>query len=83
MYLHIGQDTVVRTDTIVGVFDLETSTISKKTRDFLSKAEKEGNVITVSYELPRSFIICNENGSNKIYISSISSHTLIKRKGRL
>ena len=29
MYLHLGQDTVVRLDEIVGIFDMENATISK------------------------------------------------------
>lgn len=40
MYLHLGQDTVVRLDEIVGIFDMDTSTISKHSRQFLTDAEK-------------------------------------------
>ena len=50
MYLHLGQDTVVKMSEVVGIFDLETSTISKITREFLAKAEKSGKVINVSME---------------------------------
>lgn len=48
MYLHLGQDTVVKMSEVVGIFDLETSTISKITREFLAKPEKSGKVIKVS-----------------------------------
>ena len=41
MYLHLGQETVVKMDSIVGIFDLDTSTISKFTRDYLTQAEKK------------------------------------------
>lgn len=77
--MHLGQDTVVRTTNILGIFDMDTSTVSKPTRDFLNLSEKNGNVINVSYELPKSFIVCNENGSLKVYISQISPMTLQKR----
>ena len=50
MYLHLGQDTVVKMSEVVGIFDLETSTISKITREFLAKAEKSGKVINVIKE---------------------------------
>lgn len=40
MYLHLGQDKVVSMDEIVGIFDLDTSTVSKATRDYLAKAER-------------------------------------------
>lgn len=76
MYLHLGQNTVITTEKIVGMFDIETTTVSKKTRDFLSSAEKEKKVFYVSSELPKSFIVCSDG---KVYISQISVSTLMKR----
>ena len=69
MYLHLGQDTVIRTGDIVGIFDL-------------AKAEKKRQVVTVSYELPKSFILCKDKkrGKTAVYISQLSSATLLKRK---
>ena len=83
MYIHLGQETVVNEKDIIGIFDLESTTISKRTRDFLNKAEKKKQVTTVSYELPKSFILCQENNETKIYISQISSSTLLKRTNYL
>ncbi|MGN0518549.1 MAG: extracellular matrix regulator RemB [Acutalibacteraceae bacterium] len=79
MYLHLGQNTIVRKDSIVGIFDLDATTISVKTRNFLRDAEIRGEVENVSYELPKSFIVCVENGKHKVYISQISSSSLLKR----
>lgn len=79
MYLHLGEKTVIRTEDIVGIFDLDNTTISKNTRDYLAKQQKEGKVINVSYELPKSFIICEENNEKKIYISQLSNQTLCRR----
>jgi len=83
MYLHLGQDTVIRTDSIIGVFDLDTATVSKRTREYLAAAEKAGEVITVSYELPKSFVVCVEpdSGKRRVYISQLSSSTLLRRMG--
>ena len=70
------------TNEIIGIFDLENASISKRTRDFLAKAEKEGKVVTISYDLPRSFVIAGKNRDDiKVYISQISSSTLLKRTG--
>lgn len=80
MYLHLGENTVVRTDSIIGIFDMDTSTISKWTKDYLSNATKNKRVINVSMELPKSFVLCNENNEIKVYVSQISSQTLMKRK---
>ncbi len=80
MYLHLGQDTVVTYDKILGIFDLEATTVSKPTRDYLANATKTGRVVNVSMDLPKSFIVCrNKDGSTTIYISPISSSTLLKR----
>ena len=79
MYIHLGNEMVVSEKDIVGIFDLETTTISKHTRKFLEVSEKRKQVIIVSYELPKSFIITNKNNENKVYISQISTSTLQKR----
>ena len=82
MYLHLGQDTVIKMDEIVGMFDLDTSTISKISRDYLAQAEKQGCVVNVSLELPKSFVVCQkEDGEVTVYISQISTGTLRKRTG--
>ncbi len=82
MYLHLGQDTVVTFEDIVGIFDLDTSTVSKITRDYLKRAEQSGKVVNVSTELPKSFTVCkDEKGNITVYISQISSATLLKRTG--
>lgn len=82
MYLHLGQDRVVYSDEIVGIFDLDTTTVSKISRDYLTEAEKNGEVITVSSDLPKSFVLCESaNEKQKVFISPISTSTLIKRIG--
>ena len=80
MYLHLGQDTVIKMEEIIGIFDLETSTISKITRKYLADAEKAGQVVNVSMEMPKTFVICSGKlGHITVYISQISSSTLLKR----
>ena len=79
MYLHIGQDTVVRMCDIVGIFDIDTTSISPITREYLRKAQESGTVVNVTEDLPKSFVVCRDSGSVKVYISQISSTTLFKR----
>ncbi len=82
MYLHLGMDKVITFDEIIGIFDLETTTVSKNTRNYLTMAEKAGKVENVCYDLPKSFIVCiDKEGNEKVYISQISSSTLLKRTG--
>ncbi len=79
MYLHLGQETIIRERDIIGIFDLDNTTVSKKTREYLNKAEKEGKVTAVSYELPKSFVICSGDSGEKVYLSQLSPATLKKR----
>ncbi|MBQ2754249.1 MAG: DUF370 domain-containing protein [Clostridia bacterium] len=79
MYIHLGENTVINTADIVAIIDLDNTTVSKTTRDFLTKMEKEGKVVNVTEELPRSGVICNKNGKETVYISQISPQTLQKR----
>ena len=82
MYLHIGNAQVVRNDDIVGIFDLDSSTVSKKTRDYLTNSEKKGEVISNCSDLPKSFILVEDyerESGQKIYLSHLSSATLLKR----
>ena len=80
MYLHLGQDTVIETESIVAMFDIDACTVSKKTRDFLAAAQKNGEVINVSFELPRSFVVCCKEGKTTVYISQLSTKTLERRR---
>lgn len=79
MFLHLGNNVVINDKEIIGIFDLDSTTVSKKSRDFLNRAEKNGEVITVSFELPKSFVLAGKRNKNKIYLSQLSSATLEKR----
>ncbi len=80
MFLHLGKNIVIRTKDVVGIFDLETSTISNTTRNYLAAAQKSGRVISISSEMPKSFILCCDGAGNEtVYTSQISTATLLKR----
>ncbi len=83
MYLHLGQDTVVRTDRVLGVFDLDHSTVSRHTREFLAKAQRENRVVNVSQELPKSFVLCESPQGQTVYLSQMAPSTLLKRLAAL
>ena len=86
MYLHLGQEVVVRHADIIGVFDMDNTTISPHTRDFLHQAEVSGNVTYVSMDLPKSFTVCAPKGrgqQHQVYISQIAPSTLRKRSGHI
>lgn len=79
MYLHLGLNVVVPMRSVVGVFDLDNTTNSHITRAFLKNAEKAGQIVNISDDLPKSFIVCREDGMTRIYLSQLASSTLFKR----
>ena len=81
MFLHIGGDVVIPLSTIIAILDIETTTISKDTKEFLTIAEEEGFIASISDDLPKTFIITETDKKSKIYLSPISSITLQKRVG--
>ena len=80
MYLHLGQNTVVTTQEIVGIFDMDNTTVSKTTRDFLSAAERGKRVKYVSYDLPKSFVV---TADKTVYVSPLSVATLTGRTEKI
>ena len=79
MYLHLGSDVSVKISDIVGIFDMDNTTVSAKTRAFLKIAQKNGEICDVTEDLPKSFIITNIFGKTIVYISSLATRTLLKR----
>ena len=80
MFLHIGGDCVVSKDDIIAIFDMESSSLSKITKEFLKNEQLKDNLINVDVEnLPKSYVIAGKNGKNVLYISPIASSTLLRR----
>ena len=80
MYLYLGQDAVVLTDDVIGIFDLDNTTVSKITRETLRKTERKKETVVVGFDLPKSYVVCsNANKENKTYLCSVTPVTLAKR----
>lgn len=81
MYVHLGSDTVVRSHEMIGIFDIENTSVGKITKEFLSSAGKRKSAVSVSYDMPKSFVLSESGGREKVFISPISPATLCKRCG--
>ena len=79
MYLHLGKGTVVRTDSIIGIFDLDITSQSHLTRKYLNLAEKNGQVINAAEDIPKSFVVCSEGETKQVYLSQMATATLLRR----
>ena len=78
MYLSIGNDMAVREKSIIGIFDMDNTSTSKRTRDFLERCEKEGQVVPCD-DLPKSFVLTAEYGLNRVYLTGLNASTLERR----
>ena len=78
MYLHLGQNVMLEKKRIIGIFDLDNTSTSRRTREFLEKNEKEGQVVPCD-DLPKSFVVTTEYGMDRIYLTSLSTSTLERR----
>mgnify|MGYP007085122343 CR=1 FL=1 len=83
MYLHLGQNLMVRDQDIIGIFDLDNTTWSFRTRRFLERAEREGRVTALGDDLPRSFVLAEgRDGKPTVYLTPLSPAALYARAGR-
>ena len=78
MYLSIGNDMAVRDKSIIGIFDLDNTSTSRRTREFLEKAERDGEVVPCD-DLPKSFVLTSEYGFSRVRLTALSASTLEKR----
>ena len=72
----------VRDGTIIGIFDLDNTTVSKHTRAFLQRNQDEGQLVDVSDDIPKAFLLTDEYGMERVYLTQMASSTLAKRAQR-
>ena len=84
IFLHVGHSKSVKTSDIVGIFDMDTSTVSKVTKNFLSISQKKGEVENTTTEIPKSFILTCKRRERKpkTVISQLAVTTLNERLKR-
>ncbi len=84
MYLHIGNDVIINDKEIIGIFDIDKTTVFKVNRKYLSNKEKKGIIRYVGTDLPKSFIVCsNNNDDEMVYVSPLNTSTILKRTENL
>lgn len=79
IYLNLGGGHVVRRDSVVAVCDMDNTTCSRATRELLAAAQRTGEVINAAEDLPRSFVLCEEGGRRRVWLSSLSTAALSRR----
>ena len=80
MFLNVGNNKSILIERVVGIFDMDNATVSAVTRKYLNRQQREGHLWSVSYDIPKSFILYEEKGECKVCFSPLSASSL---KGRL
>ena len=78
MYIHLGRDYVLNDRDIIGIFNLETTTITPRGREFLNYAQKNGAVVSLTEELPQCYVLADAP-VDTVYLSELSSTAMKKR----
>ena len=79
MYLHAGNDFVINDKEIIGIFDMDNTTVSRQGRNFLSAAQSKNIIKNAATDgLPRSYVVANGKDGDKVFLSSLSSKVLAK-----
>lgn len=79
MFLHVGNNKNIREKRIIGIFDMDNSTVSVVTRKFLSRCQKNGAVESASDEIPKSFILYDNEKNESVCFSPLSTSSLFGR----
>lgn len=82
MYVHIGKETIINTEDIIVILDIESLEKKENLEEVLQNLKISDNIIDVSEENRKSLIIVNKNKKNVGYITNISTTTLGKRAGK-
>ena len=83
MYIHLGRDYVLNDRDVIGIFNLETTTISPRGREFLNYAQKNGAVVSLSEELPQSYVLADGAVVDTVYLLERSSAVLRRRAEKM
>jgi ribosomal protein S8 len=79
--LHLGGDVIISMKDVIAIFDIETSMTSEVNKEFLEIAKEEGFIKKISKNDPKTFVLAELDHKTMIFLSPISSSTLLKRTG--
>ena len=79
MFLHVGNNKNIRIKNVIGIFDMDNTTVSAVTRKYLTGKQKNGLVESAMEEIPKSFVLYVDNGEYKICFSQLSTSSLMGR----
>ncbi len=71
-FLHLSPDCALDKRHVIGVFDMDTATVSPETRRFLRESERQGKLRSVARDLPKSFVLTD----SRVFLASTAPQSL-------
>lgn len=78
-YLQLEKGESIDKKSIIGVFDLDTTGMAQGTKELFRRKEEEKGVVSLSNDLPKSFVLSDGEYTDTIYISGLSTESVKKR----
>ncbi|MCL2019348.1 MAG: DUF370 domain-containing protein [Oscillospiraceae bacterium] len=76
-FIHLGGDVSVYCNDLIGVFDLERTSVNPSVNSFLAAAQKSGGIYYCSLDMPKSFVVTGDT----VYVTNVAAGTIKKRVG--
>jgi hypothetical protein len=79
MFLHLGKNESVLKEEIIGIFDIDLTTVSGPTKGFLAELQDKKRIVNLCDDLPKSFVLVENKLCESVYITQNSVSSLKKR----
>ncbi len=79
MFVHIGKNLSINEKEIIGIFDMESSTVSTETRNFLKNMQDDMKTVSLCDDIPKTFVLCDNEMTDTVYITQISAKSTLNR----
>ncbi len=78
-YLQLEKGESIAKNEIIGIFDIDLASMAQGTKEIFRRMEEEKGVISLSNDLPKSFLVTDNEYTDRIYVSGLSTESIRKR----
>jgi len=79
MFIQLERGESIDAREIIGIFDMDASGSPRANRELLARKEAETGVISLYSDLPRSFVLCDGEFGDRVYLTGLSTESVMKR----
>lgn len=79
MFVNLENDISIKKTEIIGIFNMDTATVSPVTKDYIKNAGRDMKIVYASKRVPESFVLTHNGYTESVYMSSFSVDTVLGR----